>query len=152
MDRVIIRAMQSSDYDGVYELWKHIEGFGIRSIDDSGEGIERFLKRNPNTSVVAVLDNEIIGSVLCGHDGRTGYFYHVCVRKDMRRHGIGKDMVVRAMMMLKEEGINKVSLIAFRKNETGNAFWQKVGWKEREDVNYYDFVLNEDNITAFNEA
>ncbi len=152
MDRVIIRAMQSSDYDGVYELWKHIEGFGIRSIDDSREGIERFLKRNPNTSVVAVLDNEIIGSVLCGHDGRTGYFYHVCVRKDMRRHGIGKDMVVRAMMMLKEEGINKVSLIAFRKNETGNAFWQKVGWKEREDVNYYDFVLNEDNITAFNEA
>jgi ribosomal protein S18 acetylase RimI-like enzyme len=150
MENVIIRAMQLSDYDKVYALWQGISGFGLRSIDDSKEGIEKFLKRNPNTSVVAVSGNEIVGSVLCGHDGRTGYMYHLCVKKEMRRHGIGKEMVVRAMRMLSEEGINKVSLLAFRDNKGGNAFWHQVGWKEREDVNFYDFVLNEENITAFN--
>ncbi len=150
MENVIIRAMQLSDYDKVYALWQSISGFGLRSIDDSKEGIEKFLKRNPNTSVVAVSDGEIVGSVLCGHDGRTGYMYHVCVKKEMRRHGIGKEMVVRAMRMLSDEGINKVSLLAFRDNAGGNAFWHRVGWKEREDVNFYDFVLNEENITAFN--
>ena len=150
MDRVIIRSMLSSDYDKIYALWKTIEGFGIRSIDDSREGIDKFIKRNPNTSVVAVMDGEIVGSVLCGHDGRTGYLYHVCVKKELRRHGIGRDMVVRAMTMLKEEGINKVSLIAFVSNEGGNEFWRQVGWKGRSDVNFYDFVLNEENITSFN--
>ena len=54
------------------------------------------------------------------------------------------------MYALKEEGINKVSLIAFKSNQVGNAFWQGVGWNEREDVNFYDFVLNEENITRFN--
>ncbi len=150
MDRIIIRAMMPSDYEKVYKLWQSIEGFGIRSIDDSKSGIEKFLTRNPNTSVVAVADGEIVGSVLCGHDGRTGYLYHVCVRRDMRRHGIGRQMVVRAMQALKDDGINKVSLIAFSDNSVGNAFWHDVGWKERSDVNYYDFVLNNENITAFN--
>ncbi len=150
MDRIIIRAMMPSDYPKVYKLWQSIEGFGIRSIDDSESGIEKFLNRNPNISVVALTENEIVGSVLCGHDGRTGYLYHVCVRRDMRRHGIGRRMVVRAMQQLKDEGINKVSLIAFSDNSVGNAFWHDVGWKERSDVNYYDFVLNNENITAFN--
>lgn len=150
MSKPIIRAMFPSDYEKVYSLWQQIEGFALRSIDDSKEGVEKFLKRNPNTSVVAVVDNEIVGSVLCGHDGRTGYLYHVCVRKDMRRKGVGKAMVVRAMNQLVEEGINKVSLLAFVTNEGGNAFWKQVGWKKRDDVNSYDFVLNEMNITAFN--
>ena len=147
----MIRVMTMDDYDGVYELWTKIHGFGLRSIDDSREGIERFLKRNPTTSVVAVKDDKIVGCILSGHDGRRGCFYHVCVDEDYRRHGIGKAMVVTAMEALKKEKINKVCLIAFTKNDIGNAFWNKIGWTERLDLNYYDFVLNAENITAFNE-
>ena len=65
--------------------------------------------------------------------------------------GIGKAMVVAAMEALKAEKINKVSLVAFRDNEVGNHFWNREGWELREDLNCYDFVLNEENITAFNE-
>ena len=145
----MVRIMTIEDYEGVYALWKKIKGFGIRSIDDSKEGVARFLKRNPTTSVVAEKDGRIVGSILCGHDGRRGCLYHVCVDEDYRRHGIGKRMVVFAMKALKEEKINKVSLIAFTENDIGNAFWNKIGWTEREDLNYYDFTLNEANITAF---
>ena len=105
---------------------------------------------NPTTSVVAEKDGRIVGSILCGHDGRRGCLYHVCVDEDYRRHGIGKRMVVFAMKALKEEKINKVSLIAFTENDIGNAFWNTIGWTERLDLNYYDFTLNEENITAFN--
>ena len=146
----MIRVMTIEDYDEVYKLWKKIRGFGIRSIDDSKEGVARFLKRNPTTSVVAEKDGRIVGSILCGHDGRRGCLYHVCVDEDYRRHGIGKRMVVFAMKALKEEKINKVSLIAFAQNNVGNAFWNTIGWTERLDLNYYDFTLNEENITAFN--
>ena len=147
----MIRAMKIEDYDGIYALWKKIKGFGIRSIDDSKIGVERFLKRNPTTSVVAGEEGKIVGSILCGHDGRRGCLYHVCVDEAYRRRGIGKAMVVQAMHALRDEKINKVSLIAFTKNDIGNAFWNTIGWTERKDLNYYDFTLNEKNITAFNE-
>jgi ribosomal protein S18 acetylase RimI-like enzyme len=147
----MIRTMTMEDYDGVYALWTKIRGFGLRSVDDSREGIDRFLKRNPSTSVVAVEDGKVVGSILCGHDGRRGCLYHVCVDEDYRRRGIGKAMVVRAMEELKREHINKVCLIAFTRNDIGNAFWNTIGWTKRLDLNYYDFVLNEKNITAFNQ-
>jgi ribosomal protein S18 acetylase RimI-like enzyme len=147
----MVRVMKIEDYDQIYTLWSKIKGFGIRSIDDSREGIERFLKRNPTTSVVAEEDGKIVGAILCGHDGRRGCFYHVCVDEEYRMRGIGKSMVVFAMEALKEEKINKVSLIAFTKNDIGNTFWKEIGWTKREDLNYYDFTLNEENITAFNQ-
>ena len=146
-----VRTMKIEDYEGVHDLWMTIKGFGIRSIDDSKEGVARFLKRNPTTSVVAEMDGKIVGSILCGHDGRRGCLYHVYVHEEYRRHGIGKAMVVRAMEKLKEEQISTVSLIAFTENDIGNAFWNTIGWTERLDLNYYDFTLNEKNITAFNE-
>ncbi len=148
----IVRTMTIEDYDGLYVLWMTIKGSGIRSIDDSREGVEQFLRRNPSTSVVAVSESgEIVGGILCGHDGRRGCLYHVCVRADYRLLGIGKAMVVFCMNALKDENINKVSLIAFTKNDVGNAFWNRIGWTHRLDLNYYDFTLNEENITAFNE-
>ena len=147
--QVAVRAMKKEDYQKVYRLWKTIKGFGIRSMDDSREGTCRFLQRNPTTSMVAEAKGEIVGAILCGHDGRRGCFYHVCVREDFRQQGIGKAMAVSAMRALQQEQINKVCLIAFKKNEVGNSFWKSVGWTFREDLNYYDFVLNDANITTF---
>ena len=145
----MVRVMTMEDYDQVKELWNSIQGFGIRSMDDSREGVARFLKSNPTTSVVAEEDGKVVGAILCGHDGRRGCLYHVCVHKDYRMRGIGKSMVAFAMEALKKEEINKVSLIAFTKNDIGNAFWKEIAWTKREDLNYYDFTLNEKNITAF---
>ena len=145
-----IRVMTMEDYEKVHALWMTISGFAIRSIDDSAIGVERFLRRNPTTSVVAEIDGKIVGAILCGHDGRRGCLYHVCVDPDYRRQGIGKAMVVFCMNALKEEQISKVSLIAFSSNDIGNAFWNTIGWTKREDLNYYDFVLNTDNIVNFN--
>ena len=149
-DDIRIRIMEKEDYDGVRKLWLGIEGFAIRSIDDSREGVYRFLDRNPTTSIVAQKGDEIIGAILCGHDGRRGCFYHVCVEKKHRQQGIGKAMVVMAMEELRRERINKVSLIAFTRNDVGNQFWKCIGWTRREDLNYYDFTLNEENIIRYN--
>lgn len=149
MAEIIVRPMTIEDYDSVYALWKTINGFAIRSIDDSREGVEIFIRRNPTTSVVAMLNGEVVGAILCGHDGRRGCLYHVCVKKENRRHGVGKAMVVYCMEALKAEHVNKVSLIAFTRNDIGNAFWNSIGWTKREDLNYYDFTLNDANITAF---
>ena len=145
-----IRPMVEDDYEKVHALWLTIRGFGIRSIDDAKEDVVRFIRRNPDTSAVAVLpDGRIIGSILCGHDGRQASLYHVCVAEEYRRLGIGAQMVAFCMHTLQREKINKVTLIAFTSNDAGNAFWKQIGWTKREDLNYYEFILNSDNITHF---
>ena len=146
-----IREMRASDYDAVKALWMTIRGFAIRSIDDSKEGVRKFIERNPGLSTVAEESGEIIGAILCGHDGRRATLYHVCVKESYRKRGIGKSMVVRCMEELQKEGINKVALIAFTHNDVGNAFWKEIGWTGREDLNYYDFTLNTENIVKFND-
>ena len=142
--------MTIDDYDDVYSLWMSIHGFGMRSIDDSRENIEIFLKRNPTTSVVDEEDGKIVGAILCGHDGRRACLYHVCVSEKYRMHGIGKKMVEFCIDQLKKERINKVCLNAFVTNTIGNEFWKKMGWNLRSDMNYYDYVLDENNLTIFN--
>ena len=149
LPEVVISPMIPEDYDEVRDLWLTIRGFGIRALDDSREDIERFIRRNPTTSVVARTDGRIVGSILCGSDGRQGTLYHVCVAKEYRRRRIGTQMVGFCMHQLRIMGINKVSLIAFAKNDIGNAFWNKIGWIRKTDVNYYVFDLNEKNITKF---
>ena len=145
-----IREMTIDDYEQVYALWMRIKGFAIRSLDDSYDGIARFLKRNPATSVVAIEDSKTVGAILCGHDGRRGCLYHVCVDPDYRRRGIGKAMVSYCLDALRKEEINNVTLLAFTQNDIGNSFWHHVGWLEREDINNYDFNLNEQNTITYN--
>ena len=149
MDEVRIQPMTADDYDEVRALWMTIRGFGIRTLDDSPADIRRFILRNPTTSVVARVEDRIVGSILCGSDGRQGSLYHVCVAREYRRRGIGTKMVGYCMQQLKLMGINKVSLIAFANNDAGNAFWKQIGWTRKTDVNYYEFILNQENITQF---
>ena len=146
----MIREMKPKDYPAVYALWKSVSRFGMRTVDDSEENITRFLRRNAGLSVVAVEDDSIVGSILCGHDGRTGAFYHVCVREDYRGRGICGQMADACVAALKKEHINRVSLIAFVTNSVGNAYWQKHGWTLRKDCNQYVLDLNGENTTVFN--
>lgn len=136
-----IRNMQLDDYDSVYALWLSCPGMGLNNLDDSREGIAKYLARNPDTCFVAVEQGNIIGAILTGHDGRRGYISHTAVSPSYRRQGIGGKMVDTALNALKAQGINKVNLVAFAHNEKGNAFWEKMGFAQRMDLVYRDRTL-----------
>ena len=140
-----IRGMTISDYDGVYDLWINTPGMGLNSTDDSREGIAKYLKRNPATSFVAELDGRIIGVIMAGHDGRRGYIYHTAVHPAYRNRGIAKALVKCAMAALEDEGIHKIALVAFKTNDTGNSFWQSIGFTDREDLVYRNKTIHELN-------
>ncbi len=137
--------MTIDDYENIYELWMNTSGMGMRSVDDSKEGIEKYLNRNPETCFVAEVENEIVGVILSGHDGRRGYIYHTSVKETTRKNGVGKALVNAAMEALKAEGINKVALVAFNTNELGNSFWEAEGFEERKDLVYRNKSLNNNN-------
>ena len=135
--------MTIEDYENVYALWMSCTGMGLNNLDDSKDGIDCFLKRNPETCFVATDEDEIIAVIISGHDGRRGYIYHTAVHPDYRRRGIGHDLVTHALSALKTEGINKVAMLVFAGNEGGNVFWEKEGFTARTDVVYRNKALTE---------
>ena len=140
---MLIRIRTIEDYDKVYALWLSCKGMGLNDVDDSREGIERYLKRNPDTCFVAEEEGEILGVILTGHDGRRGYIYHTAVHPGYRRRGIGEGLVGAAVEALRRNGISKAALVAFSKNEEGNAFWERMGFAERSDLTYRNRALRE---------
>ncbi len=138
-----IRKMSIDDYEQVYQLWLSCAGMGLNDLDDTKEGIERFLIRNPETCFVAENEKSIIGVIIAGNDGRRGYIYHTAVSTDHRHQGIAAKLVTEAMEALKALGINKAALVVFSKNTDGNAFWEKVGFTEREDLVYRNKTITE---------
>lgn len=137
--------MKISNYEDIFKLWTSTHGMGLRNLDDSKEGIDKFLRRNPTTNFIAEEDGKIVGSILCGHDGRRGYIYHTAVDMRYRGKGIGKKLVNSVINALKREGINKAALVVFTNNEVGNGFWRTMGWEKREDLNYYNLSINKEN-------
>ena len=138
-----IRLMSIDDYEKVYELWMSCVGMGLNNLDDSKEGIDKFLQRNPDTCLVAEADSRIVGVIIVGNDGRRGYIYHTAVNPQYRKQGIAKSLVETAMAALQNNGINKVALVVFDRNEIGNDFWEKMGFTVRDDLIYRNKALAE---------
>ena len=138
-----IRLMTIDDYEKVYELWMSCIGMGLNNLDDSKEGIDKFLQRNPDTCFVAEVENVIVGVIIVGNDGRRGYIYHTAVNPQYRKQGIAKSLVDTAMTALQKTGINKVALVVFDRNEIWNGFWEKMGFTVRNDLIYRNKALIE---------
>ncbi len=138
-----IRKIEIEDYEGIHHLWMNTPGMGLNTADDSRLGIEKFLRRNPETCFLAEENNEIIGVILSGHDGRRAYIYHLAVKTEYRRRGLGRALVEQALNALKREGLNKVALVVFNKNSSGNLFWQKMGFEKRDDLVYRNKEISE---------
>lgn len=113
------------------------------TIDDSRDGIAKYLARNPTTCFVDERDGRITGVIIAGHDGRRGYIYHTAVSPDHRHQGIGTALVEAALHALTDEGIAKVALVVFARNADGNAFWQRLRFTSRDDLTYRNKALAE---------
>lgn len=122
-------------YDAVIGLWHGMPGIGLHVDEaDSRHGIAAYLRRNPGMSVVAHDGARLVGAVLCGHDGRRGYLSHLAVYPAYRGRGIGREMMRRCLAALRSEGIAKCTILVYTDNTDGQAFWERHGWRQREDL------------------
>lgn len=146
----MIRLMTTDDYDGLFLMWQNTPGMGLRSLDDSREGISLFLKRNPNTNFAAYEDGRLVGAILSGHDGRRGYIYHTVVLPEYRRKGIASALVDSAVTALEKEGITRVCLNVMETNEIGKKFWLSKGWKKKDFLGFYSkAITDKENLPLF---
>ena len=140
-----IKSITIEDYDAIFELWNSTEQSrrALNPIDDSRGGIEKYLKRNPDTCFAAIYNGKIVGVILSGHDGRRGIIHHLCVHPDCRRMGIASHLVSLAECALRKEGIAKIFGLVFKDNDAANAFWESQGYKQRTNLNYRNKSLDE---------
>ena len=146
-----IRPVSIDDYDGIFELWNSTEQSrrALNPVDDTREGIEKYLKRNPTTCFLAYINDEentekIVGVILTGHDGRRAIVHHLCVHPEHRRQGIAHLLVENAEEALRKEGITKIFGLVFKDNEPANVFWEEQGYTLRTNLNYRNKSLNQD--------
>src|SRR5574337_277935 len=128
-----IRPFKVSDIEAVLRLWASCEGLG-RGPGDSVEALSRYLKRNPEMSLVAVDGKSIAAAVLCGHDARRGYIYHLAVGAEYRRQGLASALVHRCLLGLKAEGIERCQVFVQANNTVALKFWEARGGKLRSDL------------------
>ena len=142
-----ISEMTIDDIDEALALWQGMKGVGLRAGDDNPEALARYLARNPGCSFVARLTSAgpasgvLVGTILAGHDGRRGFIYHAAVAADSRTRGIGRALAEQALEALRAQGIRKVGLVCIADNYGAKAFWEKLGFGEREDLRYMDTPL-----------
>lgn len=130
---VEIRPFTMDAYDRVVALWQQCEGVGL-SEADSRVSIQTYVSRNPGMSFIATADGVVVGAVLCGHDGRRGYIYHLAVHPQSRRRSLGRRLVEQCLAALQRAGIQKCHIFVFNQNEDGIAFWKSVGWTPRSEI------------------
>lgn len=133
-----IRAMTLDDYDAAVELWQHTENLEMTATDNC-DSMSRFFDRNPGLSSVVLAKDDLIGTILCSHDGRRGYLHHLAVDRRYRRKGIGRTLVERSLSLLAKEGIVLCNIFIIEENDPGIAFWhhngfnllEHFGWMQR---------------------
>ena len=142
MGTVNIHEMAIEDYEKIYTLWEMSDNIGL-SKADSRHSIGKFLERNPGMSFTAWKEGKLVGTVLCGHDGRRGYIHHLMVHPDHRRQGLGQSLVSRCMFALTRIGIQKCHLFVFEDNISGIKFWESLGWTKRVELTMMSQFINE---------
>jgi len=126
--------MTPGDHAATMVLWRKTPGIGL-SDADSEPNVAAFLARNPGLSAVAVTEQgDVVGAVLCGHDGRRGYLHHLAVAEPHRLRGVARSLIEHGLAGLRALGIQKCNVFVFADNEDGRRFWTKNGWAVRADL------------------
>lgn len=117
-------------------LWDATDHVALSDADEP-DRLAAFIQRNPDLSFVALENDEVVGTCLCGHDGRRGYIHHLAVAPTHRRRGLGSQLLTRSLAALRTIGIDKCHALVFRANAHGELFWQPAGWERRDTLWVY---------------
>lgn len=123
-----IRTITINDFESLVPFWK--ENYFLSEMD-SKEHFLLFLEKNPNLSVLAEENGEIVGTALGSYDGRRGYLQKVVVHKDFRKHGVGKLLVSEVAKRLRDAG---AVFIPISTEEKLISFYEKCGFKTKDST------------------
>jgi ribosomal protein S18 acetylase RimI-like enzyme len=124
-----------ADYPPTLKLWESIKTGMHVGRSDTPDEIQKKLKRDPDLFLIAEQNEEIVGTVIGGYDGRRGMIYHLAVHESVREMGIGAILLNEVEKRLQEKGCVKCYLLVFADNARAIQFYENRGWREmKEDL------------------
>jgi ribosomal protein S18 acetylase RimI-like enzyme len=132
-EHIRIRAFKyPDDLAQVLNLWGHAgPGIQLRRSDEPVQILKK-LQRDPDLFLLAEVDNELVGAVLGGFDGRRGMMYHLAVDPPYRRQGIGEALMQELERRLIEKGCIRYYLLVTKDNQEALRFYEARGWQQME--------------------
>jgi ribosomal protein S18 acetylase RimI-like enzyme len=119
--------------DQVIALWNTV--FGYESAhNEPSLVIDTKLAADDGLFFVAIIDNQVIGTIMAGYDGHRGWIYSVAVHPEHRKQGIGSLLVSQAECALAERGCMKINLQIVAGNESVAAFYESLGYAVEQRV------------------
>ncbi|TFF89846.1 MAG: GNAT family N-acetyltransferase [Promethearchaeota archaeon] len=135
-----VERFNMNQYKEIIHIWKRA-GINVGS-SDTKEEIEKMLNRNPNLFLIGKTDEKIIAVVLGGYDGRRGYVHHLAIDPDYQNMGYGKKLMEALMLRFKKMRVHKIHLFIEKYNLNVINFYEKLGWKIRDDLVMMSFILD----------
>lgn len=126
-----IRPYESKDHAQVVALWSDV----FRDDppwNEPASMIRRKLSVQPELFLVAVVDDQVVGTVMAGFDGVRGWIHHLAVRGSHRRRGIASALMGAAEKGLEIAGCPKVNLQVRATNRQVIAFYRSLGYELEE--------------------
>ena len=121
------------DYEAAVQLWRSTEK-GVRfGPSDAPQEIQKKLARDPDLFLVAEDQDQIVGTVIGGFDGRRGMVYHLAVERSQRGRGIASSLMRELESRLIAKGCIRAFLLVFTSNEEARAFYERINWTPLED-------------------
>ena len=128
-----IRQFEPSDEQEVIALWRE-SGLTV-PWNDPHKDIQRKFSVQPDLLLVGVHGTRIVASMMVGYDGHRGSIFYLAVVPDLQRKGIGRQMVEEAEKRLKALGCPKLNLLVRSSNQSGIAFYERLGFSVDDVVN-----------------
>jgi ribosomal protein S18 acetylase RimI-like enzyme len=118
------------DVSALLSLWTRSAENSNRPVD-TGDAVERMLRRDPDGVIVAREDGRLIGSVIAGWDGWRYHLYRLAVHPDHRRQGVAHALLGAAEERFRSLGARRIDAMVLDDNLDGNAFWLASGYERQ---------------------
>ncbi len=128
-----VRPYRTRDREALLELW------GMAFPDDPPRNAPEVILTNklrvqPELLLIAEGPEGLLGAVMVGYDGFRGWIYHLAVREEQRRRGIGTSLVRSAEERLRGLGCPKVNLQVRTANADVAGFYRSLGYSVEDNV------------------
>ncbi len=125
-NRVTIESASPATETTVIALWREC-GLVVPWNDPQAD-YRLAIARENSDILIARIDDEIVGSLMMGHDGHRGWIYYVATAPSYRKQGIAKRLIETAERWLKAKHIPKLQLMVRATNTGVISFYEGLGF------------------------
>ena len=122
-----IRPYHEDDQDAVIKLWMKVFP-DAPPHNNPARDIKTKREVQPELFLVALLEDDLIGTVMAGFDGHRGWVYYLGVDPDYQRQGIGTALMKNVESKLLGMGCPKLNLQIRIDNAEVQTFYESLGY------------------------